>query len=451
MSESAHPDSWYHATARELDEHAPLTGEQECDVCVVGGGFTGLSAALHLAEHGYAVRLLEARRIGWGASGRNGGQLGSGMRLGQEELEQRYGPDEARHYWELAEESKQIIVDRVARHGIDCDLKPGIAHVLHRARFARDARATAAHLRERYGYEKIRFAEQDEIRELLGSDAFFGGTVDTGAWHLHPLNLCLGLARACREAGVVVHEHSEVLGYDGSPARVTCAGGSVRAAHVVLGLNGYLGRLEPRLAGRIMPINNFILATEPLGARAREINRDDIAAASSRFVVDYWHNSPDGRLLFGGGESYTRRLPRDLKAFVRRPMLRVYPQLADARIDYAWAGTVGITMSRLPHVGRLDGNVWFGQGFSGHGVGTATLVGKLLAEAIDGEDRAFRAHDPPAPVAVPRRPPAALARPGGGHVVVRHARPVLSRARVSFRPPAPSTLPRSRRRTAPRR
>jgi len=386
-----YPSSYYAATAVGVPELPPLEGTTSCDVCVVGGGYTGLSAALFLAERGYRVVLLEARRVGWGASGRNGGQLGSGQRKDQETLERMLGTALARQLWDLAEEAKATVRGLVERHSIACDLKPGVLHAGHRPEHARWQARYAEKLREAYGYHEVRAVSREEMGEMLGTRRYYGGSLDTGAGHLHPLNYALGLARAALEAGAEIYEGTSVRGYDRRrPATVVSDRGEVRAEHVVLACNAYLERLEPRLAGRIMPINNYILATEPLGEeRARSLIRDDVAVADSKFVIDYYRLSADRRLLFGGGETYTRRFPSDVKAFVRRYMLRVYPQLAEARIDYGWGGTLAITLKRLPHLGRLPPNVLFAHGYSGHGVALATLAGRLIGEAVAGTAERF--------------------------------------------------------------
>ncbi|PHZ85219.1 NAD(P)/FAD-dependent oxidoreductase [Paremcibacter congregatus] len=386
-----HPKSYYVDTANRQSTYPRIDGDQTCDICVVGGGFTGLSSALHLKELGYDVILLEARKIGWGASGRNGGQLGSGQRVGQDTLEKLTGKDGARLLWDLGEDSKQLVKDLIAKHNISCDLKPGVLHTAHKKHYQDDYRQEAEKLQTHYDYDQIRFVDADEMADMLGMRSYHGGTLDMGAAHLHPLNLALGLGDACAKAGVRLHEYSPVSSYE-EKDRITLhtPTGRVVADQIVLGCNGYLGNLEPRLAGKIMPINNFIVATEPLSEeRARQINRDDVAVADSKFVINYFRMSADHRLLFGGGENYTPGFPKDIAGFVRKYMLEIYPSLDDVAIDYAWGGALAITMNRLPHIGKLGQNIYYGQGFSGHGVGMATLAGKIMAEAIHGQQDNF--------------------------------------------------------------
>lgn len=385
---SEYPDSYYHATVNRAIESSPLDGDCRTDVCIVGGGYTGLSAALHLARQGYSVRLLEARKIGWGASGRNGGQLGSGQRKDQIFLEKKMGQSDALKMWQLAEDAKQLAKDLIQENNIDCDLKPGVANPDHKPAYVSETREYVEHLQEYYDYQQISYLDRQSMAEVTGSETYFGGSLDMGAGHLHPLNYALGLAAAAQKNGAVLNQHSVVEEYQsGSPNRVVTNHGVVTADSVILACNGYLGKLENRLAGKIMPINNFIIATEPLDeATARAINPRDVAIADSRFVVNYYRLSADRRLLFGGGENYSKNFPADIKSFVRKPMLEIYPDFTDKRIDYAWGGTLAVTLNRMPHFGRLhDKGIYYAQGYSGHGVAMATLGGKIMAEAVAGE------------------------------------------------------------------
>ena len=386
-----YPPSYYTASADPLPPFPPLKGEVRANICVIGAGYTGLSAALHLASRGYVVRVLEASRVGFGASGRNGGHLGSGQRKEQDELERWLGIETARRLWEFGEEAKALVRSLSAEHGFDCELKPGVMHTDLHARHADSARAYVDHLREHYGYSQIEFYDRDQTCDALGSSAYHAATMDWGAGHLHPLKLSLGLARAAVDAGAVIHETSRVTAIEGQGSyKVRAEDGFVSADQVVLACNGYLGRLVPQVAARAMPINNFIVATEPLGEeRARALIRDDVAVADSKFVVNYFRMSSDHRLLFGGGESYGYRFPRNLAEKARRPMLEIYPQLKDVRIDYAWGGTLAITMTRMPAFQRMGKGMLSAAGYSGHGVAMATLAGKILAEAMAGQAERF--------------------------------------------------------------
>lgn len=387
---SRHPDSYYAATMNRRLDFPQLSESLEADVCVIGGGYTGLSSAIHLAERGYRVALLEAERVGWGASGRNGGQCTVGQRKTQDDLEAAYGIDEARRLWDLGCEAVATVRELIARFGIDCDLKRGNLQTALKRSDAEWYRRHAAHMQREYGFD-IRYVEGTELERLSGTDVFRGGLVEYASAHLHPLNYALGLAQAARGLGVQIFENSRVTGYDRArPTHVATADGCVTASYVVLACNGYLERLEPRVAGRIMPLNNFIIATEPLDeAQQRQLNPEDLCVYDAKFVVNFWKLSGDGRMLFGGGENYTRRFPSDIRSFVRKRMLPIYPQLADARIDYGWGGTLAVTMNRMPCFGRLDPDVYYALGFSGHGVQMATLAGKLIAEAVAGTAERF--------------------------------------------------------------
>lgn len=383
--------SYYSATATKLADFPVLQDSVEADVCIIGGGYTGLSSALHLAKKGYKVVLLEAQKVGWGASGRNGGHCGVGQRKDQEELENMVGMEKARMMWDFSLEAVKTVTDLVKEHNIDCDLKPGILHVASKAKHASWMQEDVALLRTRYNYEGARYVDKHEVGQLVGSESFHGGQLDDVSVHLHPLNLALGLAKACADAGVSIYEHSSVTKYDdGETVQVYTDQGKVAAKFMIMACNGYLGKLESKMAGKIMPINNFVLATEPLGDDlAREIIRDDTAVADTLFVVNYWKLSADKRLIFGGGENYSSQFPKDIKSFVRKYMLQTYPQLENTKIDYGWGGTLAITLNRMPHFGRLQPNVLFAQGFSGHGVPTAIMAGKLLSEAVSGTAERF--------------------------------------------------------------
>ncbi|GGO88099.1 gamma-glutamylputrescine oxidase [Marinobacterium nitratireducens] len=384
MNMQGYESSYYADSANPKVDYPPLTGAASTDVCVIGGGYTGLSAALHLAERGYSVTLLEGERVGWGASGRNGGQVNAGHCMDQADLEARLGRDHAKALWELSLESVELVKQLIERHRIDCDLKPGVLHAAAKRPINDSYRRTVDKLRDEYGYDGVRFVAENEMREMLGTHRYYGGELWRDGAHLHPLNYALGLAHAAAGAGVRIHENSRVTRYRaGASAEVRTERGHVKARYILLACNGYLGALEPRVAGKIMPINNFILATEPLDdSLARSLIRDDVAVADSRFVINYFRLSADNRLLWGGGENYSSRFPKDIKGFVRKYMLEVYPQLKDLRIDYGWGGTLAITLNRMPHFDRVEDNLFVAQGYSGHGIALATLGGKLMAEAI---------------------------------------------------------------------
>jgi gamma-glutamylputrescine oxidase len=395
--------SYYLATAAEAPARPSLAGEVRADVCVVGGGCTGLSAALHAAEQGLSVVLLEGGRVGWGASGRNGGQIIPGLRKGALELISRYGADEGRALFDLALEARGLVLDLVERHAIACDLKL-TGHLAAAAKsgdldhYARERDVLARVM----AYPYTRLVSKADLEIELGSPAYHGGFIDELGGHYHPLNYTLGLARAASAVGVAIYERSPALNLAPSAGgvRVETAQGTVAAAQAILAGDALLaGRLAPRVARHIMPVANYIVATEPLHDPETLIAQDR-AVSDSRFVVNYFRLTADKRMLFGGGERYTTRPPRDIAAFAGRHMRKVFPQLAKARIDYAWGGLVSITRTRLPHLGR-EGGVYFAHGYSGLGAILSTLAGKLMAQAIAGDaagfDRLAKIAPPPFP------------------------------------------------------
>ncbi len=384
-----YPASYYAATRSDLAPFAQLRGETRADVCVVGGGYTGLSAALHLAERGYDVVLLEAHRVGFGASGRNGGQVGSGQRQDQTWIEAAVGTDKAHALWDLAEEAKRLVKSLIHDHAMPVTFHPGVAHACWTASEVSASHRYAEKLARDYGYTHLEALDQAGMERIVGSRVYKGGEVDRDAGHVHPLNYAIGLAKAAAAAGVRIFETSEVHRVEpGANPIVRTGQGRVLCKQVVLAGNGYLGPLDRKVSAKVMPINNFIIATEPLGARASEILAEPIAVADSKFVVNYWRLSEDNRLLFGGGESYGYRFPDIIKT-VSKPMLEVYPQLKGTRIDYAWGGTLAITMNRMPCFTRPAQNLFSASGYSGHGVAMATLAGKLMAEACATQSERF--------------------------------------------------------------
>lgn len=388
---SGYPVSYYSATAKGIRDYEALNDAEKADVCVIGGGFTGLSAALNLAEQGVDVVLLEAERIGFGASGRCGGLVGSGQRKDVFETEAAYGYERSRQLWDLAEAAKNEIRHRVAKHEIPCDLQQGQLIGVHKKGYQGWPRELSDALAERYDYPFCQSLDAKQTRERVATDGFLESLYDSQALTLHPLNYTLGLAEAATAAGVRIFERSRVRRYSRSdPAVILTDSGSVIADYVVLACNGYLDKLERRVARKIMPINNFMIVTEPLGEqRARELISGRFGVHDTRFVVDYFRLTSDHRLLFGGGENYRREFPRDIARFVRPYMLKLFPQLEDAAIDYSWGGTLSVTVNRMPYVGRLRPNLFFGCGYSGHGISTANLAGKVIADAICGNTERF--------------------------------------------------------------
>jgi gamma-glutamylputrescine oxidase len=389
-ADASYPASYYAATAHAAPERPPLEGEVEAEVCIVGGGFTGLSAGLELAERGHRVVLLEAARIGWGASGRNGGQIVNGLNAGLETIERRYGRSVADFVATVVQEGGQIIRDRVARYGIRCDLKDGNIFTAFTAKQMRELEARQA-LWRRHGHDNFAMLDRDGVRAHVASDLYLGGMLDRTGGHMHPLNLALGQAAALGGLGAAIHEASPVTGIDDLHGRpvVRTAKGAVRAEAVVLAGNAYLGAVVPELADRIMPFSTQIIATEPLGERGLALLPSDMCVEDVRYVLDYYRLSADRRLLFGGGTVYGGTDPADVRAKLVPNLERVFPQLKGVRVDFAWSGNCAISFSRVPQLGRLGRAVYFAQGYSGHGVVGSHLFGRILAEAVHGDRSRF--------------------------------------------------------------
>ena len=387
---SATARSYYAATANAAPTYPTLEGEVVADVCVVGGGIAGCSTALHLAEQGYRVVLLEAEHVGWGASGRSGGQAIVGFASGQDKLIDALGRENARRLWDVSIEGLELIAERVARHRIDCDLHWGQMHAAIKPRQRDELLTEQAVLAKEFNYS-VEFLDRAGVREVLATDRYCAGLHDSRSGHLHPLNYTLGLAAAARDAGVQIYEHSKVLNVDHTdPAIVSTATGKVNARFVALCCNAYIGGLEPAMRRRIMPVGTYIVATQSLGeARMAELIRRNVAVSDVNFVLDYFRRSADHRLIFGGRVSYSGLDPFNTERATRKRMLAVFPQLADVGIDFAWGGYVDITMTRAPDFGRLAPNVFYLQGFSGHGIALTGIAGKLVAQAIAGQAERF--------------------------------------------------------------
>ncbi len=376
--------SWYAATARPAPAFARLAGGADADLVVIGGGATGLACALHAAEAGMTVVLLEGGRLGWGASGRNGGQLAFGPRLDIRKVEAKVGGADARAIWEVSTEATRLVKRLIERHGIACDLKltghlTGAVKPGDLAEFEAEARALDTVM----GYRDVTLLSASEARAAVATP-YHGALVDRGGGHFHSLDYTLGLARAAAASGAVLHEHSPALGLERHSGGVTVrtAAGKVRARHAVLAGDALLHGLAPRIEARIMPVANYLVTTAPVDAAA--LIPSDAAVSDTRFVVNYFRRTPDNRLMFGGGERYTRTPPADIKGFVWPFLERSFPQLGGVALDHAWGGLVSVTRSRLPDIGR-DGPLLWAHGYSGQGAILSTLGGALLAEAAAGD------------------------------------------------------------------
>lgn len=388
MPPADHVASWYAATLNDTTQHPQLTESLEADVCIIGAGYTGLHAAIELAQRGFSVVVLEANRVGWGASGRNGGQVCTAYASGMDKIARWMGPDDARRLFQMAEESKDILRDRIERFAIDCNLTWGYLLAADRQSELRDCEDWAEGAARDYGYLKMEVLHgREAVRRLIDSPRYIGALLDHGAGHLHPLNYCLGLARGAVSLGARIFEASPVTAVERrDPAVVRTAHGQVRARFVVAAGNAYLNGLLPELRSRIMPVGTYIGATAQLEPeRARSLLPENHAAADMKFVLDYFRRSHDHRLLFGGRVSYSKLQPRNLKASMRQGMLKVFPQLADVEMESAWGGFVGITMERSPDIGRVAPNIYYAQGFSGQGVAITGIAARVVAEAIAGQ------------------------------------------------------------------
>lgn len=387
------PDTYYHATATEPLPSAPsLSQSLSADVCIVGGGYTGLSTALHAARRGASVVLLEESRIGDGASGRNGGQVHNGFRHDSQWFEARLGADFAREIWSLGIEAREHLDWLIRAYDIDAQYVPGLLHLCHKRSYVPEARAYVEDVMSRHPDAGLRFIDADEARSLVASTNYFGGYLDNRSGHVHALNVALGIARGAQQHGARVFERTRAIALSrtGSGWEVHTTSGSVRADQVVLAGNGYLRNLQPTVEARVMPINNFVVATERLGRDVAEgLIRERRAVSDSRFVVYYFRITPDDRLLFGGGETYSYQFPKDIAGMVRGHLLRVFPQLGNTRIEHAWGGTLAITTSRLPFVREIEPGLFNASGFSGQGIVMAPFTGKALAAALGGDRRQF--------------------------------------------------------------
>ena len=390
--------NWYESTVERSFDLPSLTGDAFAEVCVVGAGFTGLGAALALG--GKAI-VLEAGRVGGAATGRNGGQVHTGQRRDQAWLEETVGRDDALALWRLAEDARAHF--KTLTDAVPCDWRPGMIHARHKPNGEADDAAYVALMADRYGYDQLALIDEADLAVELGTDVYHGGLIDHGGGHAHPLKLALGMARAAMAAGAVIHENTRAESWTRQGRRIVVetARGRVTCDQLILSGDGLLNRMAGKARARVMPINNFIAVTAPLGDLADEIIRSNAAVSDSRFVVNYFRKTPDGRLLFGGGENYRPGFPRDIAGLVRGNLAKVYPRLADAPLTHAWGGTLGITMSRMPFVGEVAPGVRAASGYSGQGVMLAPYVGKLLAQAALGEtggvDLLSRLPTPPFP------------------------------------------------------
>ncbi|KJJ94828.1 MULTISPECIES: NAD(P)/FAD-dependent oxidoreductase [Pseudomonadaceae] len=392
MPHTSYPSSYYAASANPVPARPELQGEVETDVCVIGAGYTGLSTALFLLENGFKVTVLEAAKVGFGASGRNGGQIVNSYSRDIDVIERTVGAKQAKLLGDMAFEGGRIIRERIAKYNIQCDLKDGGV-------FAALSAKQMGHLEsqkklwERFGHTQLELMDAKRIREVVGTDSYVGGMLDMSGGHIHPLNLALGEAAAVESLGGVIHEQSPAVKIDrGANPVVHTPKGRVKAKFIVVAGNAYLGGLVPELASKSMPCGTQVITTEPLSADlAKSLLPTDYCVEDCNYLLDYYRLTGDNRLIFGGGVVYGARDPSNIEAIIRPKMLKVFPQLKDVKIDFAWTGNFLLTLSRLPQVGRIGDNIYYSQGCSGHGVTYTHLAGKLLAEVLRGQAERFDA------------------------------------------------------------
>ncbi|MGB9150491.1 MAG: FAD-binding oxidoreductase [Burkholderiales bacterium] len=383
--------NYYHLGVPREREHAPLAGEQHADVCVVGGGLAGLSAALELADRGYQVIVLEGEKIGWGASGRNGGQSLAGVACDNSVIEKAAGFDIAKHVWDISLEALDLVRSRIKQYDIACDYVDGYLSLAVNQRKANELRQWHDDIQTRYAYKHAKWIEPHQIKEWIDSQRFHSGVLDTNSGHLHPLKYVYGIEKAALAKGVTIHEQSRVTPIEqGARPRVVTEKGAVTCNFVVLAGNVYLADTMPQVSARIMPVGTYIVATQPLGKeRTDNLIKNRVAVCDTNFILDYFRVAADHRLLFGGRVSYSTMTPVNMAQRMKQRILAVFPQLTDADIEFAWGGFVDITMNRAPDFGRIGNNIYYLQGFSGHGLALTGMAGKLAAEAIAGQAERF--------------------------------------------------------------
>ena len=386
--------SFYRSSVEDLNSQDQLTSDIDVDICIIGGGLTGISSAINLSKKGYSVILCEARKIGWGASGRNGGQLGIGMRKDQFTIEKKLGLRHAKELWSLGLEAVEDVKNLIKENEIDCHLVNG---VMSTACFEKDIdeyKFEIEHMAKNYDFEGYKFFNKEKIREEINSKMYLAGLLNSGSYHLNPLKLTLGLAKVAQKNKVKIFENTpiEKIREEGDRVQVISKKGLIRANQVVVACNGYLDSILGSKKNKFMPINNYVVATEPLGEkRAREIIKNNYAVCDTRFIIDYYRFSEDWRMIFGGGETFTSNFVKNATSFVSKRMIKVFPELQNVKIDYSWGGTLAITVNRLPHFGTLMNNkVSYAFGYSGHGLALSVLAGKLIGENIHGDHERFK-------------------------------------------------------------
>ncbi|MGF0537260.1 NAD(P)/FAD-dependent oxidoreductase [Agrobacterium sp. ES01] len=385
-----HAPSWYAHSANDKRVRDPLVGELSADVCIIGAGFTGISAALQLAENGYSVIVVEGERVGYGASGRNGGQIVNGYSRDLETIARRYGQDKADALGKMSLEGGAIIRERVAKYGIQCDLVDGGFFAAFTDKQIREMAHVKAHW-EKHGHDGLEMVSKSDVGKYAKSDRYAGGMIDKRGGHIHPLNLVLGEAAAVESLGGRIFENSRVIDLKmGANPVVKTDKGQVTAKYVLVCGNAYMTGLLPKITDKMMPVSSQVMATEQLDAKfIQDLLPANYCVEDANYVLDYYRRTADNRLLYGGGIGYGGQDPANLTGVIRPNMLKTFPQLKDVKIDFAWSGNFALTLTRIPHMGKLADNVFFSHGDSGHGVTTTHLLGKILGETVNGHASRF--------------------------------------------------------------
>tara|TARA_Y100000590_G_scaffold462181_1_gene625649 strand:- start:11000 stop:12325 length:1326 start_codon:yes stop_codon:yes gene_type:complete len=385
--------SFYKSSIKSFQKADILENNFNTDICVIGGGLTGISSALHLAKNGYSVALFEARKIGWGASGRNGGQLGIGMRKDQRTIEKKLGFNHAKELWNIGLEAVDVSKKLISDYKIDCNLQKGVISAGYYKNDRDDFLEDIDHMNKIYNFDGYKFLDEDEIHEEIKTNIYYSGLLNKFSYHINPLKFLISLANELKNLNVKVYENTPIteIFEDTDGIKIKSQKKIINCRRLVVGCNGYLDNLLGNLRNKFMPINNYIIATEPLGEKkAKEIIKNNYAVSDTRFIIDYYRFSEDWRMLFGGGETYTSRFINDSKNFVWKRMCSVFPILKNCKIEYSWGGTLAITVNRLPSFGTLmNDKIIYAHGYSGHGLALSTMAGKLISEKISGNNERF--------------------------------------------------------------
>ena len=384
-----HVKSYYAATANQNLSYDQLSSNIRTQVCVIGGGFTGLNTAINLAKKDYDVVLIESEKIGWGASGRNGGQLISGFSF-SDHFENKGIERDIQQMWLLGAKSADLVRERISEFSIECDLKDGFIDVATNRKHMDDLINRCEQWKQSGYHHQLKLVDETDVKKYVNSEAYVGGLIDSGSGHIHPLNLCLGEAKAASELGVQIYENTHALEIaEGSPAKVLTENGSIEADYIVIAANAYIGSLNNKLRRMVMPAASCIIATEPLSdEQAAKLMPSDMAVCDQNTILDYYRLSADKRMLFGGRFNYSGKIPSDerIKVEIKKRMVSVFPELSETKVDYGWSGNVAVSLKKIPQLGRLDDNIFYSQGYSGHGVAPTHMAAKVIADAVSGED-----------------------------------------------------------------